>query len=57
MMSLQRLTRARYHRMEALVRESNFLMTNLYLKFSDYTLAFNHNSRQRRWRSWKNSTL
>ncbi len=57
MMSLQRLTRARYHLMEALVRESNFLMTNLYLKFSDYTLAFNHNSRQRRWRSWKNSTL
>lgn len=40
MMSLQRLTRARYHLMEALVRESNFLMTNLYLKFSDYTLVF-----------------
>lgn len=42
MMSLQRLTRARYHLMEALVRESNFLMTNLYLKFSDYTLAFDN---------------
>lgn len=42
MMSLQRLTRARYHLMEALVRESNFLMTNLYLKFSDYTLVFDN---------------
>lgn len=42
MMSLQRLTRARFHLMEALVRESNFLMTNLYLKFSDYTLVFDH---------------
>lgn len=42
MISLQRLTRARYHLMEALVRESNFLMTNLYLKFSDYTLVFDN---------------
>jgi transposase len=40
MMALQRLTRARYHLMQALVRESNFLMTNLYLKWSDYTLVF-----------------
>lgn len=34
-MALQRLTRARFHLMEDLTRESNFLMTNLYLKFSD----------------------
>jgi len=40
MMALQRLTRARYHLMQALIRESNFLMTNLYLKWSDYTLVF-----------------
>lgn len=40
MLALQRLTRARYHLMQALVRESNFLMTNLYLKWSDYTLVF-----------------
>lgn len=40
MLALQRLTRARYHLMQALVRESNFLMTNLYLKCSDYTLVF-----------------
>jgi transposase len=40
MMALQRLTRARYHLMQNLVRESNFLMTNLYLKWSDYTLVF-----------------
>ncbi|UNC92461.1 IS110 family RNA-guided transposase [Candidatus Contubernalis alkaliaceticus] len=40
MMALQRLTRTRYHLMKALVRESNFLMTNLYLKCSDYTLVF-----------------
>jgi len=43
LMALQRLTRARYHIMEALVRESNFLMTNLYLKCSDYTLVFDNN--------------
>jgi transposase len=42
MMALQRLTRARYHLMKALVRESNFLMTNLYLKCSDYTLVFDN---------------
>jgi transposase len=42
MLALQRLTRARYHLMQALVRESNFLMTNLYLKCSDYTLAFDN---------------
>ena len=42
MMALQRLTRARYHLLQALVRESNFLMTNLYLKWSDYTLAFDN---------------
>jgi transposase len=42
MMALQRLTRARYHLMQALIRESNFLMTNLYLKCSDYNLAFNN---------------
>jgi len=40
MMALQRLTRARYHLVQDLVRESNFLMTNLYLKCSDYTLVF-----------------
>jgi len=40
MMALQRLTRARYHLMQNLVRESNFLMSNLYLKWSDYTLVF-----------------
>ncbi|MFN3533630.1 MAG: IS110 family transposase [Candidatus Brocadia sp.] len=39
LMALQRLTRARFHLMEDLTRESNFLMTNLYLKFSDYTLG------------------
>lgn len=42
MMALQRLTRTRYHLMQALVRESNFLMTNLYLKWSDYTLVFDN---------------
>jgi len=42
MMALQRLTRARYHLMQNLVRESNFLMTNLYLKWSDYTLVFDN---------------
>ena len=41
MMALQRLTH-RYHLVQALVRESNFLMTNLYLKWSDYTLAFDN---------------
>ena len=41
-MALQRLTRARYHLMQAMVRESNFLMTNLYLKCSDYTLVFDN---------------
>ena len=40
MLALQRLTRARYHIMKDLVRESNFLATNLYLKCSDYTLVF-----------------
>lgn len=40
LMALQRLTRARFHLMQALTRESNFLMTNLYLKCSDYTLVF-----------------
>jgi hypothetical protein len=39
-MALQRLTRARFHLMQDLTRENNFLMTNLILKFSDYTLAF-----------------
>lgn len=42
MMALQRLTRARYHLVQALVRESNFLMTNLYLKWSNYTLVFDN---------------
>jgi hypothetical protein len=42
LMALQRLIRARYHLMQALVRESNFLMTNLYLKCSDYTLVFDN---------------
>lgn len=37
-MALQRLTRTRYHLMQDLTRESNFLMTNLYLKFSDYSI-------------------
>lgn len=39
LMALQRLTRARFHLMKDLTRESNFLMTNLYLKFSDYTVV------------------
>lgn len=38
-MALQRLTRARFHLMQDLTRESNFLMTNLFLKFSDYTIT------------------
>lgn len=38
-MALQRLTRTRYHLMQDLTRESNFLMTNLYLKFSDYSVT------------------
>lgn len=38
-MALQRLTRARFHLMQDLTRESHFLMTNLFLKFSDYTVA------------------
>lgn len=38
-MALQRLTRARYHLVQDLTRESNFLMTNLYLKFSDFCLT------------------
>jgi len=42
LLALQRLTRTRFHLMQALTRESNFLMTNLYLKCSDYTLAFNN---------------
>lgn len=40
LMALQRLTRAGFHLMQDLTRESNFLMTNLYLKCSDYTLVF-----------------
>ena len=40
MLALQRLTRARFHLMKDLVRESNFLASNLYLKCSDYTLVF-----------------
>lgn len=45
LMALQRLTRARFHLMQDLTRESNFLMTNLFLKFSDYTITgpFKHN--------------
>ncbi len=39
LMALQRLTRARYHLMQDLTRESNFLMTNLFLKFSDYSIT------------------
>ncbi|WAH35123.1 IS110 family transposase [Alicyclobacillus dauci] len=39
LMALQRLTRTRYHLMQDLTRESNFLMTNLFLKFSDYTIT------------------
>jgi len=39
LMALQRLTRARFHLMQDLTRESNFLMTNLYLKFSDYSIT------------------
>lgn len=39
LLALQRLTRARFHLMQDLTRESNFLMTNLYLKFSDYTVV------------------
>jgi len=39
LLALQRLTRARFHLIQDLTRESNFLMTNLYLKFSDYTVV------------------
>ncbi len=39
LMALQHLTRARYHLMQDLTRESNFLMTNLFLKFSDYSIT------------------
>jgi transposase len=39
LLALQRLTRARSHLARDLTRESNFLMTNLYLKFSDYTVG------------------
>lgn len=39
LMALQRLTRTRYHLMQDLTRENNFLMTNLYLKFSDYVIT------------------
>jgi len=39
LLALQRLTRARFHLMQDLTRESNFLMTNLFLKFSDYTVV------------------
>lgn len=39
LLALQRLTRARFHLMQDLTRESNFLMSNLYLKFSDYTVV------------------
>jgi len=42
LMALQRLTRARFHLIKDLTRESNFLATNLFLKCSDYTLAFNN---------------
>ncbi|WP_217697380.1 IS110 family transposase [Virgibacillus dokdonensis] len=38
-MALQRLTRARYHLVQDLTQESNFLLTNLYLKFSEYTIT------------------
>lgn len=41
-MALQRLTRARFHLVKALVREGNFLLTNMYLKWSDYSLVFDN---------------
>jgi len=34
--ALQRLTRTRYHIVQTLTRETNFLLTNLFLKFSSY---------------------
>lgn len=34
--ALQRLTRTRYHVVQTLTRETNFLLTNLFLKFSSY---------------------
>lgn len=34
--ALQRLTRTRYHIVQNLARETNFLLTNLFLKFSSY---------------------
>jgi transposase len=41
--ALQRLTRARFHVMENLTRETNFLLTNLFLKFSSYSTGpFDH---------------
>ncbi len=39
LLALQRLTRARLHLVRELTRNSNILMTNLYLKFSDYTVG------------------
>lgn len=35
--ALQRLTRTRYHIVQTLTRETNFLLTNLFLKFSSYS--------------------
>lgn len=35
--ALQRLTRARFHVMENLTQETNYLLTNLFLKFSSYS--------------------
>lgn len=34
--ALQRLTRTRFHVVQTLTRETNFLLTNLFLKFSSY---------------------
>ncbi|WP_248925944.1 IS110 family transposase [Paenibacillus hamazuiensis] len=36
MAALQRLTRTRFHVVHTLTRETNFLLTNLFLKFSSY---------------------
>lgn len=35
--ALQRLCRTRFHVVQTLTRETNFLLTNLFLKFSNYT--------------------
>jgi transposase len=53
LLSLQYLTRARFHLMQDLTRESNFLMTYFYLKFSDYTVGPFSKTKLFRFQSWR----